>query len=448
MQHEMEVITPIVDSNQPIAIAANVDSAALHAGMAATSTFLATPPAADTLEARGRVIQNGDQSICDFGRGKAWINFDGAPNKSIRVGKQDAKVDSLVGQAYGQVWELEKGKLTRTNRKRGLGTALLDTTMTTTRDNSQLFDRNESQKLTQAQIEALKASGEATPQELIDMLIENSTTFASKTEFSQEKYIKKKKQKHCSEVTILPVSLARVLETFWEKDPRKSRGMRPDTVAMLLTAANIQAGTNSLIVESCGGQIIGSVMYRQQGLGYTIHAFENNQKRTEGVKRFNFPDNIHDSLLHVPLDKLLLKAVAVNPSANAAKPDDVDAKSASSSSSSDAAVGDLKADEILANQVDVIILATRYEPLALLQTLWPYLKPAGRFVIYDEVIESLSHCHAKLSQGAIGKEVALNLVLSETFFRNLQVLPNRTHPFVNMSASGGYLLSGMKTRAK
>jgi tRNA (adenine-N(1)-)-methyltransferase non-catalytic subunit len=42
--------------------------------------------------------------------------------------------------------------------------------------------------------------------------------------------------------------------------------------------------------------------------------------------------------------------------------------------------------------------------------------------------------------------MAVNVVLSEQFFRNQQVLPNRTHPFVNMSASGGYILSGSKMR--
>lgn len=452
-QHELSAITPIVNVSEPKSVS-TASADAIQAAIASTSAFLSSPPSVDTLEARGRIIQNGDQAICDSGRGKAWINFDGAPGKTIYVGKATAKVSNLVGQPYGQIWELEKnGTLTRTSRKRGLGTALLDPTMTTSKNNSQLFDRNESQKLTQTEIEQLKATGSATPQELVDMLVSNSTTFASKTEFSQEKYIKKKKAKHCSELSIQNASLSRVLETFWEKDPKKARGMRPDTIAMMLSYANIQAGTNSLVVESCGGQILGSMLYRQQGLGYVIHGFEHNQKRTEGVKRFNFADNIHQALLHIPLDRLLARSVQVV--ANDAPKEDVNATAMdTSSSSSGAAVvasdaGELTAEYILAHQVDVIILATKYDPFALLSSLWPYLKPAGRFVIYDEVLESLSHCHAKVCQGALGgSESATNLILAETFFRNIQVLPNRTHPFVNMSASGGYLLTGIKMNAK
>ncbi len=37
---------------------------------------------------------------------------------------------------------------------------------------------------------------------------------------------------------------------------------------------------------------------------------------------------------------------------------------------------------------------------------------------------------------------SVNVCLSETWLRRQQVLPARTHPDVNMSGSGGYVLSG------
>lgn len=404
----------------------------------------------------------------------------GQPNKTLRLAKQTAKVTNLAGLPYGQVWELDQRTqlLSRTDRKRGLGTALLDTTMETVKNNSQLYDTNRSQKLSQAEIEALKTPGSATSgAALVDLLISNSATFAGKTEFSQEKYIKKKKAKHCSELQVLPVSIARVMETFWEKDPRKMRGMRPDTMAMILSTANIKAGVNSLVVESCSGVVLGSLLYRQQGLGYVVHAFENNQKRTEGVKRFNFNNDIASALLHVPLDKVLTKQIPIHAETAAAASAPVSAAAATAaaassdkkadapmdtSSSSDSAsapsaavaaagaaaaavpAGDMTAEEVLSQQVDVAILATRYDPFSLLQSVWPYLKVTGRFVLYDECIEPLAAAHAKLSTSA--EFASVNLVLSECFFRNHQVLPNRTHPFVNMSASGGYILSGIKMK--
>lgn len=40
--------------------------------------------------------------------------------------------------------------------------------------------------------------------------------------------------------------------------------------------------------------------------------------------------------------------------------------------------------------------------------------------------------------------MAVNLKFSEAWFRSYQVLPQRTHPEVMMSGSGGYILSGIK----
>lgn len=37
---------------------------------------------------------------------------------------------------------------------------------------------------------------------------------------------------------------------------------------------------------------------------------------------------------------------------------------------------------------------------------------------------------------------AVALTLQESFWRESQVLPGRTHPTMTMSATGGYLLSG------
>jgi tRNA (adenine-N(1)-)-methyltransferase non-catalytic subunit len=252
----------------------------------------------------------------------------------------------------------------------------------------------------------------------------------------------------------------------------------------LLSTANVRAGASSLVVDSCSGLVLAALLYRTQGLSYVVHAFENNQKRTEAVKRFNFSADIHAALVHVPLDKVLSKQVAlaqpdgslaplVTPAAAAAAAaaagsSDAAAASAAMDTSDSAAVAavtdsassspvaaaaassassppsqqDLTGEQVLSHQVDTLILASKYEPWHLLSSLWTYLRPGGRFVVFDECIEPLASAHAKLT----ASDMAVNVVLSEQFFRNQQVLPNRTHPFVNMSASGGYILSGSKMR--
>lgn len=60
-------------------------------------------------------------------------------------------------------------------------------------DNRNIVDDGKSQKLTQDDIKALKDKG-IKGEEIVQQLIENSTTFRDKTEFAQDKYIKRRRK--------------------------------------------------------------------------------------------------------------------------------------------------------------------------------------------------------------------------------------------------------------
>ncbi len=62
-------------------------------------------------------------------------------------------------------------------------------------DNRNINDDQSKQGLTSDHIENLKENG-ATGQDIIDKLIENSATFNMKTQFSKEKWLKKKQQRY------------------------------------------------------------------------------------------------------------------------------------------------------------------------------------------------------------------------------------------------------------
>jgi hypothetical protein len=72
------------------------------------------------------------------------------------------------------------------------------------RDNRNLFDTSTAQRLTQDDIERMKKDG-AHATEIVGALITQSSTFQGKTEFSKEKYIKKKLNKYHSSHS-LPMS--------------------------------------------------------------------------------------------------------------------------------------------------------------------------------------------------------------------------------------------------
>ena len=59
-----------------------------------------------------------------------------------------------------------------------------------------------SQSLKQDEIELLKQSG-ASGDEIVKKIVESSSSFSSKTKFSQNKYLKKKQKKHCELIQLL-----------------------------------------------------------------------------------------------------------------------------------------------------------------------------------------------------------------------------------------------------
>lgn len=63
------------------------------------------------------------------------------------------------------------------------------------RDNRDLKDENQSQKLSRDEIENMKEKG-VIGSEMVGQLIKNSETFQQKTKFSQAKFLKKKAKKY------------------------------------------------------------------------------------------------------------------------------------------------------------------------------------------------------------------------------------------------------------
>ena len=95
---------------------------------------------------------------------------------------------------------------------------------------------------------------------------------------------------------------------------------------------------------------------------------------------------------------------------------------------------------VFSQNVFQIIIAVRYDPTQTLLGLLPYLAPSCPFVVYCEYIEPLTECFMELQK----QKFAINLRLSDCWMREYQVLQGRTHPSMNMTQSGGFILTGTK----
>lgn len=94
---------------------------------------------------------------------------------------------------------------------------------------------------------------------------------------------------------------------------------------------------------------------------------------------------------------------------------------------------------ILERNLDCLIVACKFNPTPIVLSLINYVAPSRPVVVYSQYKEPLMDCYVFLKKSC----GILNLRVSETWLREYQVLPNRTHPEINMSSSGGYLLVGI-----
>ena len=84
----------------------------------------------------------------------------------------------------------------------------------------------------------MKRSGVA-GSEIVSSLVENSATWAQKTEFAQQKYILKKEKKYLPRMRVMRASALTINEVYWHKNPKAIGGLRVDALAQLLSRANV-----------------------------------------------------------------------------------------------------------------------------------------------------------------------------------------------------------------
>jgi len=97
-------------------------------------------------------------------------------------------------------------------------------------------------------------------------------------------------------------------------------------------------------------------------------------------------------------------------------------------------------EDLFAGEFDGLIVASQYDPFSILQKLRPYLAGSASIVVHSPQVQILSDLQAKLRDipGYLGPAV------TEAFLRQYQILPGRTHPMMNASGSGGFLLHTIK----
>ena len=414
-------------------------------------------------------------------------------NPPVKINKRTYSTKKLIGLPYGSVLELNRKEgllplgpnadlvpeLKKINTVHGHEENVDDDKLNAEsnselNDNRHLTDANTAQNLTQSHLASLRDKG-IDGSEIVAQIVQNSSTFSSKTSFSQAKYINRKQLKYQTRCRMVRCNASTITEAMFLKEPRKILNMREDSLAQILSNSNISAGSRVLVIDSVMGVVVGSLAQRMGGYGEILSLYSGQQPNClDLLQRFNLSFGEERSISWVHTGDVF-HGTNEN-KAEAVDEDDFESKERSNLSwpcwlhiHTRNYLETMETDKekvkfldkrcarfarkltrqttieanhalIKGRKCDSLILACKYDPTPTLLTLLPFLASSSPFVIYNEFLEPLVECFDKIQS----MNLAINLRLTDTWQREYQMLPGRTHPNMTMSQNGGFILTGIK----
>ncbi|KAL1195088.1 hypothetical protein V5N11_032224 [Cardamine amara subsp. amara] len=393
----------------------------------------------------------------------------------LKIANKNYSLKPLIGAPFGSLFQVESGEegcfLSRILpvKQENISNNLIDDS----RDNRELVDNNEAQNLTGEEIEAMRREG-AKGDEIIEALIANSKTFDKKFQLSQEKYKLKKQKKYAPKLLLRRPFARSICEAYFKKYPARIGFLRVDALSLLLTMANVIAYSDVLVVDMVGGLVTGAAAERLGGTGYVCNTYKGSSPYSvEMVRMFNFSENVIERIVQSSINELS-SAKTASPEENNQQGGVSNAETninettstsdimvEETSVTTEASVVDIVAPEnkiIKAPKAgakaskeaiemwrehgfsSLIMAAQDQDPWSLAKDVLPLLSYSAPFAIYHQYLQPLATCMHNLQQG----KMAINLQITEPWLREYQVLPSRSHPHMQMSAFGGYVLSGIR----
>lgn len=258
-----------------------------------------------------KTVKDGDTLILKYAQDKGCYVLKADYNQ--KIGSTRVSLKDVVGSAYTDFYELNDRKLVRVieanvdtaqesdndeetkpatdavkveeNEIEGLTNDLM-AKKPVKGDNSGYIDTNTAQKLTNVDLAQFRAQG-VSGTEIIKSLTANSSTFDIKSDFAQEKYIKRKEKRYRRTFQLLPANPFTICEAEGVRHRDKVMNLRPDTLAQILGQSGVHAGTHIMVIESMSGMIVGACAYRMQGSGKIIAVYGGQQPHVDMTRHFN-----------------------------------------------------------------------------------------------------------------------------------------------------------------
>ncbi|KAK6140931.1 hypothetical protein DH2020_025324 [Rehmannia glutinosa] len=338
-----------------------------------------------------RITWEGCSVLLDINDGDRVLFARLTAGSKVKIGNKNCSLQPLIGCPFGSSFQVEVGeegpflsRVVPSTEGNNLGEKMDCQNMEECRDNRTLVDNNTAQSLTSEDIDDMRRKG-ATGDEIVEALIANSSTFEKKTAFSQEKYRIKKQKKYAPGVLLRRPFARRIVHaSLAELQPSHSE-----------TSTSIDQLEDACDKESSPASDL-------------VNMEESSNVNLETVSNLAASPKTNKSIKAG--EKAPLEAI----------------KSWKENGFS-----------------SLIIAAPDLDAWSIVKELVPLLSYSAPFVIYHQYLQPLATCMHNLQT----EKMAIDMQISEPWLREYQVLPSRTHPHMQMSSSGGYLLSGIRITA-
>jgi tRNA (adenine-N(1)-)-methyltransferase non-catalytic subunit len=320
--------------------------------------------------------------------------------------------------------------------------------VTSSESNRELVDIGSStQSLSMDEIETLKktAKGANVGEAIIDKLIKSHVNFNMKTKHSQEKYLIRKQQKFLRRFTVDYVGPSELLQYFIEKDSGKVLDMSEESLGLILSLGNIQAGGRYLVIDETGGVVIAAIMERMRGLGEILVVHENEHPNHSALSHTEFSIELQKKMIqNINLLQFLepeeekvqwndfseeeLKEMKTNKRSHyyRRKQNAKEINSAIENSQRGEFDG-------------LIIASTLYTP-TLINKLLEKVSGSRPIIIYSQFKEGLVETQVQ----SLNDLRLLAPTIHESKCRPYQTIPGRLHPMMSMRGGGGYVFSALR----
>ena len=351
----------------------------------------------------------------------------------ISVGRAGSfDVGLLIGMPYGLSFEVMSDTELRILTREELNVKHQCEAEEFEENNQHAVDDSANQRLSHEEILQMKEE-QRSSDEIIKAITENNIGFEKKTDFAKSKYVERKKSKFSRVFKALKPSCRELAIMYSTKNPQKIRYMRFDTLAYMMTVANVCAGGKFLVVDDCSGLLMAATISRMAGSGWIFGIAKNDTAsswdilRLLGIKFDEMPNAY--SLNWQQLDLELFEPSAEHKDASLLE------KQRHRYAMAKQAQTVLKE-----GKFDALLISSGYHPREVVKKFLDTLSPSRKIVIHNNYLEPLLETYSYMRSSA----AFIDVQITENWLREYQVLPSRTHPLNNMSAQPGFILQATK----